>query len=1846
MFLCLKCTAATVTFNMTNSVGVPDTNSIKITPIAAYINANGSVQTIGLPFRVNPNTNGFASTNLSKGFYLATNQFLVSNFNVPGSFGTSQGIIFAVPDSAGTYAFGTLAQNGYNVFNMNPLLGLYTNVISVLGFTPLTPQQTTNLFSLSNTNQYAPGTNISFATNSGTITISSIVPSSGNATNVFLIAGTNVSIATNASATWTINVPTQSFLTNGLITPAVTNGLATTGYVAQAVSTYTPTNWFIPATNNLATNSAAQLSSTSNSISLANIATSNSLATSIATSSNLFQFSKQPASATLTNLALTGALTNQLVFGTNITSVTQNFGATIVIQVPSQTFLTNGLVTTNGLTAAIIAIGAITNNGKFSTLTGGSLLLTNYSDGSGSTMSNGALNTISVSTLSLTITNRAFNGTNNNNGGVSSGFNSNGVLVAFNGGGLYGNFLRADDGTTVVISITNQPHFYGVADSTLFSTNANNAAFSSLASEAYNWINPSVLHSATGFNFFLTNNYYTNTSLQFSINPLSTNWVENFGVTFATNFNGIPFGNYFLSNGNMLDVTTPILFYSQTNFALASVTNNLATTNYANGVTNGFTSIITSNPAAYYSSSNPSNYPSVMTTNGRASLVYSGLNTNVVGITGAGSAYANGIYLGFNSTTWTNPFISGVIINLTGSTYFLQSNSVSLYESPDAVNWTAISGTSPAPYGAFGTIWNMNVSDLFGEVHSVSLMRQMTNTVNAVSPGIAQNTSVGGVVSGVVTNENFSAAGSNYIYSVATNVAPTGGGTGIATLNGFGTNTSFFQQVGGGGSVWPVSLIAFNGLGFLTNTLFSSSASYGSGGAPNQGIGGWNYLGGGNGNLGVAYPFQLIYSNAPFGDEVDLGVNKIWTKLLILNGTSITTTISNTTWGVFGNAITNGKLGTLTLQPLILIANSNTVAMLESPFSGNTRITFGYSNLIAADSMTVSNRNSAILSGQYNYIQGGANDDSYDGRGHVIVGGDSNTNKSTGFGFIGTGMYNLLSSTPFEFIGDGASNHVDSTSFGTILNGGNNYVGTNYGPYGVNPGASTILNGYFNSTFTWLSLIGGGYGNTIGLLTPLGDTSQASFIGTGLSNSVNKASYSFIATGNHNSIVGAFGTLDQYNSILNGASNTINISAHDGAFNIVADGYGNSIIAPAFASPTANFNTIGNGFSNVISGTSFSTTGNGVSNSIYSDYSTIENGSNNFIGGNSRFSFIASGVSNQVMTNSPGGVAIGHRLTVGQTNATAMGVSAIATNNLSFVWSDGLAFNSITNSQFLIHATNGVGINTNITGTNALEVLGNIDSTVGYTVNGISLTNGLATTNFVNSSTAGIITNTPTPSGTNDSAMLQFLLSKTNVIYGGGQTYISLTNLYVTNSVTIKDIIIVFSNVIGTCFDGGLSTNISCYNVKLNGSVSSNYPASAVIPIPIFAPAIFPAQGGNSAGSSTGFRFNCSGGGVVDGCTAQNFNDVGFFLFDYNGTQAYTLGQRMRFVNNSSYDDFVGLHANGNDYTGYPSITNVNSSSFSGSAAEYMTIANYNAENCGVGLYSGAGNFNVNGATLTGCLFGMGGVGLNNPLKGQWNNITCNHDTYAGYIRAGVLQINNLICLANTGPLYVGGGCEMNIANARFDANSYPNVPIVVTNDFNPPAGHYTALKLVNSFNYLAGITNMVKIPSTNAVCYFWGNFDDQGNTDGTLAMGLGMMTNSTGAGNGTISFAGFSGNGGGLTNLSATAIVGTVTATNLISGGFYTNSTGAKYTVFADEVLTAAASVGATGFQILYDPAGGHNWQTNCDGTISTVALSIAGMVTRDRLVSPIANGGVWCLTNVTTVGSASSANTYISQP
>ncbi len=358
MLFSLCASGATVSFYMTNSIGQPDTNSIKLFATSAYVRADGTIQTIGLPIVLYPNTNGYVATNLMAGNWLATNRFIVSNFAIPGGVGSSQGILFAVPNSTNTYTFGSLAIPGYNVFNYTPGVRTITGtngfvvtptngqgdvlidgnmfsptaamITNAIGFFPPSPAQVTNAI-----------TNIVIQTNNALVLlIAGKQPANTTLSNLATMGTTNFYLNSNPS---------------NYVTATVTNDLASTNF-AQA---QTKSNLVAGSHITFATNGNAITISSSSSLSSALLTLAGITATNI-TFSTSTGGSNFAISASGTNILFNLPVASSTASGKLSISDYTNFNARVTV---AQLLLTSnsliGSITNSGLAIT----NAITNQG-------------------------------------------------------------------------------------------------------------------------------------------------------------------------------------------------------------------------------------------------------------------------------------------------------------------------------------------------------------------------------------------------------------------------------------------------------------------------------------------------------------------------------------------------------------------------------------------------------------------------------------------------------------------------------------------------------------------------------------------------------------------------------------------------------------------------------------------------------------------------------------------------------------------------------------------------------------------------------------------------------------------------------------------------------------------------------------------------------------------------------------------------------------------------------------------------------------------------------------------------------------------------------------------------------------------------------------------------------------------------------------------------------------------------------------------------------------------------------------------------------------------------------------------
>ena len=461
--------AALVSFALTNSTGLPDTNAIKAIPVNYPVLANGQVVTRGLPFWIRPNSSGLVTTNLQAGALLLTNASLVADFGTPGSFGTSQGVLILVPGDTSTnvWPFQTLAASGLNTYNFTPpsapgwsaaisnilavadpagaataatngFLGTATNIAQVIStnvFNGLAPAVTNNfLTTVTNIAQsVAPAGTVTLAIT--TNVANAVVLGATNAflttVNTGIASATNNVLVTATNLGWVMASNKIQTATNNLVIPT-TNQFVALPAVTNVVAALTnqlvipTTNQFValPAVTNVA-NAVALAATNAFAVGELMTATNNAVATALA------------STVAATNALQTG-VTAQILSGTN-NAVATALASTVAA--------TNAAVTKE--IADIGALGtASTNLANTKVSMNGGTLTNGIAYGTFSLGSNGTTITISPTILGVSGATGGGNGTyitNSSSGNYTNCANplltiyksGSTVLLATNGSTLY-----------------------------------------------------------------------------------------------------------------------------------------------------------------------------------------------------------------------------------------------------------------------------------------------------------------------------------------------------------------------------------------------------------------------------------------------------------------------------------------------------------------------------------------------------------------------------------------------------------------------------------------------------------------------------------------------------------------------------------------------------------------------------------------------------------------------------------------------------------------------------------------------------------------------------------------------------------------------------------------------------------------------------------------------------------------------------------------------------------------------------------------------------------------------------------------------------------------------------------------------------------------------------------------------------------------------------------------------------------------------------------------------------------------------------------------------------------------
>ena len=174
----------------------------------------------------------------------------------------------------------------------------------------------------------------------------------------------------------------------------------------------------------------------------------------------------------------------------------------------------------------------------------------------------------------------------------------------------------------------------------------------------------------------------------------------------------------------------------------------------------------------------------------------------------------------------------------------------------------------------------------------------------------------------------------------------------------------------------------------------------------------------------------------------------------------------------------------------------------------------------------------------------------------------------------------------------------------------------------------------------------------------------------------------------------------------------LNGNASVGSTNFIGTTINVPLTMKVFNQPVASFSYGGaGGYAIVIGGNAYASGNNAVS---IGDAVNTASGDNSMALGYGNMSAAGGytfGSGNSASSSGAFAIGLGNVSSAGSGSASfALGEYAYATNISSFVWADHEAvpsgFGSKTNNQFLVRVQNGFGINTNVTGTNALTVRG------------------------------------------------------------------------------------------------------------------------------------------------------------------------------------------------------------------------------------------------------------------------------------------------------------------------------------------------------------------------------------------------------------------------------------------------------------------------------------------------------------------------------------------------------------
>ncbi|MEY4300484.1 MAG: hypothetical protein RIR25_1720 [Verrucomicrobiota bacterium] len=448
--------------------------------------------------------------------------------------------------------------------------------------------------------------------------------------------------------------------------------------------------------------------------------------------------------------------------------------------------------------------------------------------------------------------------------------------------------------------------------------------------------------------------------------------------------------------------------------------------------------------------------------------------------------------------------------------------------------------------------------------------------------------------------------------------------------------------------------------------------------------------------------------------------------------------------GGFANLIRSNSVGTFIGGGVSNALRSNYAAV----FSGFRNSVAGESSLIGGGaSNSVSGNWSAIFSGFSNAASGsmafvGGGGENKVRANYAVIGGGYNNlvSSNAAGGAIGGGYYNEVSAVRGTVPGGsyneaGGSNSFAAGSYAVASNAGtfvwgdmssgNDFISTGHnqfliraaGGVGIgtnNPGTNALLvNGSVKITGNLSVALINGQTNFTGPHGPAGPTGPAGETGSPGPQG-NQGPQGAPGTPGSPGAPGSNGLAATIavGTVSNGLPGSMPAVANVGSSNAATFNFTFPLVLPSGGAGVGTNNTatglsavVAGGNGNTASGNA-ATVGGGAANTASGETGTVGGGYTNTASG---FGATVSGG----RTNTASGdfaTIPGGQLNVATNNAFAAGTRAKATNNGAFVWADSKDenFGSTDSNQFLIRAQNGVGINTNNPGPNALSVNGTV----------------------------------------------------------------------------------------------------------------------------------------------------------------------------------------------------------------------------------------------------------------------------------------------------------------------------------------------------------------------------------------------------------------------------------------------------------------------------------------------------------------------------------------------------------